>query len=85
VSAPIETGQTTSCPSDTELDAVLRLVGETEQRRSEQINRVAQLREQAGGAALADVRLAEQVLKEIETTLVLARACRTVLRSLSEP
>jgi hypothetical protein len=32
----------------------------------------------------AEVHLAEQVLKEIETTLVLARAYRSVLQSLSE-
>ena len=66
------------------LVALTRLVAETEQRRSEQIDRIAQLREQTDHAALAGIRLAEQVLKEIEATLGLARAYQPILQSLSE-
>jgi hypothetical protein len=64
------------------LDALTRLVAETEQRRSEQISRVAQLAECDGGADMAERRLAERVLKEIETTLGMARAYQSILQSL---
>jgi hypothetical protein len=84
MSAFTETRHTAPAPPDMGLNAVIRLVGQTEQRWGEQRERVVQLREQTRGAALAEVRLAEQVLKEIETTLVLARAYRSVLQRLSE-
>ena len=85
MSAFTETGQTAPAAPGMGLNAVIRLEGETEQRWSEQIKRVAQLREQTHGAAPAEIRLAEQVLREIETTLVLTRAYRSVVQSLSEP
>jgi hypothetical protein len=59
-----------------------RLLAETELRRSQQIDRIAQLREQHGAAILAEVHGAEQVLKEIERTLRLVRAYRLILQSL---
>ncbi|GJE41508.1 hypothetical protein AEGHOMDF_0674 [Methylobacterium soli] len=84
MSAPTETRQTAPSASDEAIEAAIRLVTETEQRWSEQIDRIAQLREQTDSAALAEVPLAKQVLREIETTLGLARAYRAILQSLSE-
>jgi hypothetical protein len=67
---------------DGALVALTRLVVETEQRRSEQVQRIAQLDECVGESASADRVLAKRVLKEIEATLGMARAYQSILQSL---
>ena len=64
------------------IEALTRLVDETEQRRDEQIRLIADLGGPQGEAAAAEQVLAERVLKEIETTLGMARAYRSILQSL---
>jgi hypothetical protein len=72
-----------AAPSANEaLEALTRLVAETEQRRDEQIRLIADLGSQQSGAAAAEQGLAERVLKEIETTLGMARAYQSILQSL---
>ena len=67
---------------DGALDALTRLVVETELRRSEQVQRIAQLDECGGKSSSAARVLAKRVLKEIEATLGMARAYQSILQSL---
>jgi hypothetical protein len=66
------------------LEALTCLAAETERRRDEQIRLIADLGSQNGGAVAAERMLAERVLKEIEATLGMARAYRSILQSLEE-
>jgi len=77
MTAAHDEAQVATAPINDALDAMFRLVAETEQRRSEQIRRIAQL-----GGNEAEVASAQCLLKEIEKTLGLARAYRSILLSL---
>ena len=82
MTATLHQAQPASSSPDGALDALTRLVVETEQRRSEQVHRLAQLAECGGADSLAERALAERVLKEIEATLAMARAYQSILQSL---
>ncbi|WP_336488426.1 hypothetical protein [Methylobacterium nigriterrae] len=61
------------------LDAVNRLVAETEERRRDQVRLIARLSESARCTVLA-----ERLLREVECTLTVARAYQSILQSLNE-
>ena len=72
-----------AAPSANEaLEALTRLVAETEQRRDDQARLIVDLGSQKSDAAAAEQVLAKRVLKEIETTLGMARAYQSILQSL---
>ena len=81
-STSLDEAQPANSSPDGALDALTQLVAETEQRRSQQVQRVAELAERDGAATLAERVIAERVLKEVEATLGMARAYQSILQSL---
>ena len=82
LSTSLDEAQSANSSPDGALDALTQLVAETEQRRSQQVQRIAELAERDGAAVLAERVIAERVLKEVEATLGMARAYQSILQSL---